>query len=36
MTQGSSERVANAFRAVAKLPVRAKENDVVVDVSNQT
>jgi hypothetical protein len=34
MTHGSSEGVADAFRAVAKLSIRAKE-DVVASVSNR-
>jgi hypothetical protein len=35
MTHRSLEGVADAFSAVAKLPVRAKEEDVVVGVSNR-
>jgi hypothetical protein len=35
MTHGSSGGVANAFRAVAKLPVRAEDDAAVAGVSNR-
>jgi hypothetical protein len=35
MTHGSSGGVADAFRAVAKLPIRAEDDVVVAGVSNR-
>jgi len=35
ITHGSSEGIADAFRAVVKLPVRVREEDAVTSVSNQ-